>query len=182
MRHPTLILLRLSAVLSVNYLICRRIRCCLPKPAEIEINAPGALVVISVGRASCARLVKHSSLWNLSSDERDFFFSFFFLSLHQIFLVHTPNVWIARTKEGQQLSKAVLWECCDWWRLKTNSTPKNVHIRSFPLILICCVVWYGQLWAFPCLLVLRFLQHEGFIVGGVCVCVCILAPPAHKSF
>lgn len=153
MRHPTLILLRLSAVLSVNYLICRRIRCCLPKPAEIEINAPGALVVISVGRASCARSVKHSSLWNLSSNERDFFFFSFFLSLHQILLVHTPNVWIARTKEGQQLSKAVLWECCDWWRLKTNSTPKTFifahslwswsvvwfDMVSYELSLVC---WY----------------------------------------
>lgn len=47
---------------SVNYLICRRIRCCLLKPAEIEINAPEALVVISIGGAFRARLVKRSSL------------------------------------------------------------------------------------------------------------------------
>lgn len=74
MRHLTLILLRLCSVLSVNYLICRRIRCCLPKPAEIEINAPGALVVMPIGRAFPALSVKRFSLWNLSSSKRDFFF------------------------------------------------------------------------------------------------------------
>lgn len=167
MRHPTLILLRLSAVLSVNYLICRRIRCCLPKPAEIEINAPGALVVISIGRASCARSVKHSSLWNLSSSERDFLFFFFFKPSSNISCAHSKCLNSKNKRRAATLKSSslrMLW-------LKTNSTPKNVHIRSFPLILICCVVWYGQLWAFPCLLVLRFLQHEGFIVGGVCVYV-----------
>lgn len=128
MRHPTLILQRPSSVLSVNYLICRRTRSCLPKPAEIEINAPGALVVISIGRAFPARSVKRSSLWNLSSSRRDFFPCF-----HQILVLLTPYVWIERTKGGQQVPRcsakakwAVLLTM--FWLLKIKD---KIHIWTY---------------------------------------------------
>lgn len=64
-----------SAVLWV--LICRRMRYCLLKPAEIEINAPGALVVILIGKTFPAPSVRRPSLRNLSSNKRDFFLNGF---------------------------------------------------------------------------------------------------------
>lgn len=136
MQHPTLISPWLSSVLSVNYSICRHIRSCLPKPAEIEISAPGALVVISIGKASRAWSAKRSSLWNLSSSMQDFFLS----------LVWTLNVWTARTKKGSNSLVAVLtknelnfWECWDRRRLKTESS-RILIISSFSLILLCYLV------------------------------------------
>lgn len=159
MRCPTLILLRLSSVLGVNYLICRRIRCCLPKPAEIEINAPGALVVISISRAFRARSVKHSSLWNLSSSKRDFFYCF-----HQILLVQTPNVWLERTKEGQQVSKKTVLLRMLWLvKIKEKFWKSDSHLL---IPFDPCLVWLHTCF--------RFVQV--FMVPSVWIALCLAIP------
>lgn len=181
MRHPTLILLRLSAVLSVNYLICRRIRCCLPKPAEIEINALGALVVISVGRASCARSVKHSSLWNLSSNERDFFFFFFFfkpssnIACAHSKCLNSKNKRRAATLKSSSLRMLWLVKIKD----KFYSQKRSYSLIPFDPDLLCGLIWSAM--SFP-LSAGTEVPTTWRLHSWWGVCVCILAPPAHKSF